>query len=204
MRDLSDYVQVHERIGQFWEKFPWGRIETDVEFPDENTVRCEARVYRSVGTDGTSEREAAAIGHAEERRDAGPVNRTSAVENAETSAVGRALAIMGFSIHKGIASREEVEIAQRKAKAQNGVQKPAQGLPERYVDWLRLSIRSYDQNELADEGDWLAVVGAAKTPQEKKALVERLEAALTDLGGNPKLVRERWERAQAKKEKQGA
>lgn len=59
-----------------------------------------------------------ATGHAEEVRGQGPVNRTSAVENAETSAVGRALAMMG--IHGGeIASLNELEAVGRKEAALN-------------------------------------------------------------------------------------
>lgn len=54
-----------------------------------------------------------ATGHAEEWRDEGYVNKTSAVENAETSAIGRALA--GLGLHGGeYASFNEIEIAQTK------------------------------------------------------------------------------------------
>ena len=51
-----------------------------------------------------------ATGHAEENRKASRINQTSALENAETSAVGRALAFCAF-ISDGIASAEEVSTA---------------------------------------------------------------------------------------------
>ena len=51
-----------------------------------------------------------ATGHAEEKRTASKINMTSALENCETSAIGRALAFLGF-ISDGIASAEEVSSA---------------------------------------------------------------------------------------------
>lgn len=55
----------------------------------------------------------AATGHAFENRSEGYVNKTSYIENCETSAVGRALALLGYEIKRGIASREEMEKADR-------------------------------------------------------------------------------------------
>lgn len=205
-RGLEDYVTVDQRLGEFWEKYPQGRILTEIEYPDENTVRCRAQVFRDYqidwgtpqGVESRVEPKPAATGHAEEKRDEGHVNKTSAVENCETSAVGRALALMGFSIHKGIASREEVEIAQRKAGAMNAPQNAAQSLPERYVDTLRMAIHSKDKSEAFPDGDeWASVVGAATTNDQKKALVEQLEAVARDVGLDPVLIRQRWEASRA-------
>ena len=57
--------------------------------------------------------EPSATGHAFEERTQGYVNKTSYIENCETSAVGRALALLGYEISKGIASREEMAKVQR-------------------------------------------------------------------------------------------
>ena len=57
------------------------------------------------------------VGHAAERDNTGFVNKTSALENCETSAVGRALAFAGFGGDFAIASKEEVENAKAKQKA---------------------------------------------------------------------------------------
>lgn len=54
------------------------------------------------------------VGHAEEYRGASKINRTSAMENCETSAVGRALAWAGYGSANSIATREEVEGAKEK------------------------------------------------------------------------------------------
>ena len=119
-RDLKDYVEVHERVEAFWNDHPDdGSIITHMEYPDEHTVRCHVRIL----THGVLR----ATGHAEEVRGQGLVNTTSAVENCETSAVGRALAVMGYKVKRGIASREEVAAAvaaQAQAKPK-GLQGPS-------------------------------------------------------------------------------
>jgi hypothetical protein len=66
-------------------------------------------VYRDYESD-----KVLATGHAYEQEGSTYINKTSALENCETSAVGRALALAGFEIKKSIASKEEVEAAQAK------------------------------------------------------------------------------------------
>ena len=61
-----------------------------------------------------------ATGHAMEKEGSSYINKTSHIENCETSAVGRALAMLGFEIKKSIASKEEVE----DAKLQQEMMKP--------------------------------------------------------------------------------
>ena len=78
------------------------KIVTDIVSIDKDTVVCKATVH--VG--GTL----IATGHAEERRAASRINQTSALENCETSAVGRALAFCGIT-NDSIASAEEVAAA---------------------------------------------------------------------------------------------
>lgn len=67
-----------------------------------------AEVYRDA-----ADPQPAATGHAYELKSEGYVNRTSHVENAETSAVGRALAMLGLEVKRGIASQEDHGKAQR-------------------------------------------------------------------------------------------
>ena len=88
------------------------KIETEIVSIDKDTVVCKATVH--VG--GTL----IATGHAEERRAASRINQTSALENCETSAVGRALAFCGIT-NDSIASAEEVAAAieQQDKKIQN-------------------------------------------------------------------------------------
>lgn len=105
--NLGDYVMVNERIERFYKKHPKGSIQTRVLKIEDGFVLMQARVYRD------REDKKPTTGHAYEKEGKGFVNKTSYIENCETSAVGRALAMMGFEISKSIASREEMEKVQR-------------------------------------------------------------------------------------------
>ena len=103
--NLDNYETVEQRLAKFWEEFPNGQVFTSVHYYDENRVVFKAEVYRDI-----TDPRPVATGHAEEVRDASPVNRTSHVENSETSAIGRALANWKFqSKTSPRPSREEME-----------------------------------------------------------------------------------------------
>ena len=108
--DLSKYNPVHSRIAEFYKKYPQGRIVTEIVRLNEETgfVCMKANVFRQ-----PDDAEPSGTGHAFEIRNQGYVNTTSFVENCETSAVGRGLAILGFSIENGLASREEMQKVER-------------------------------------------------------------------------------------------
>jgi hypothetical protein len=110
----EEYITVHERIEKFYAKFPQGRIITTILEHDREAgfVLVRAEVYRE-----PDDALPAATGHAYELRSAGHVQQGSYVEVGETSAVGRALALLGFEVRRGIASREEIERGARKQQA---------------------------------------------------------------------------------------
>ena len=110
--DLAQYITVAERIIAFREKFPEGSLQAEILVDDGKRILICAKAFR------TPNDMRPGIGHAEKIRGDGPVNRTSAIENGESSAWGRALAALGFEVKHGIASREEVQIA--KAKEADG------------------------------------------------------------------------------------
>ena len=103
---FEDYVPVAERLERFYERYPEGRVTTSIVQHDLETgfVLMRAEVYR-----GPDDAQPASTGHAFEVRGESYVNKTSYVENAETSSVGRALALLGFEVKRGIASREELQ-----------------------------------------------------------------------------------------------
>lgn len=107
---LDSYVTVAERIAAFYQSYPTGRICTQILEHNEESgfILMRAEIFRS-----TDDASPSSTGHAFEVRGDGYVNRTSYIENAETSAVGRALALLGFEVRRGIASREEMEKATR-------------------------------------------------------------------------------------------
>src|SRR5436190_8706160 len=110
---MQDYVTVAERIEKFYDRFPDGRIVTHIIEHDSERgfILMRAEVYRR-----PDDAQPSATGHAYEYRDAGFVQKTSYIEVCETSAVGRALALCGFEVKRGIASREEMEKQTRMAQ----------------------------------------------------------------------------------------
>lgn len=108
--NLENYVPVSERIQQFWAMYATGRITTEIlqHDSDAGLIVFKASAYRN-----PDDAEPAATGHAFEARGEGYVNKTSYIENCETSAVGRALANLGFEITSGVASREDMQKAER-------------------------------------------------------------------------------------------
>lgn len=105
----KQYAEVHQRILGFWELYPNGSIQT--EKLGDNGTRCDfvARIY-----DGDR---LLATGHAFELQNSSMVNKTSYVENCETSAVGRALGMLGIGATESLSSADEVIIAQAQQEA---------------------------------------------------------------------------------------
>lgn len=113
---FDGYIPVAERIERFYEKFPDGRICTSIIEHDAESgfILMRAEVFRT-----PEDASPAATGHAFEVRGESYVNKTSYIENAETSSVGRALALLGFEVKRGIASREEMEKTSRMQEAKS-------------------------------------------------------------------------------------
>lgn len=106
----KDYIDVAQRINGFWELFPEGRITTEWLELTEAWAVCQATVWNMDAI--------VAQGTAYEVKGASNINKTSYVENCETSAIGRALGIAGIGSTDSIASANEVAnaIKQQDAK----------------------------------------------------------------------------------------
>jgi hypothetical protein len=88
--DLTQYQTVQERIDLFWQKYPAGRINVElVSFTPEQVV-FKAEIFAN-----RDECDPITVDFAEERLGSSPVNKTSFVENCATSAVGRAISMLG-------------------------------------------------------------------------------------------------------------
>ena len=101
----KDYVDVATRLQAFRQMYPEGCIETvrNKETPDD-VAEFEAFVR-------TEDGRLLATGHAREVQSSSMINKTSFVENAETSAIGRALGHVGIGSTQSIASVEELTSA---------------------------------------------------------------------------------------------
>ena len=110
----KQYAEVKERIKAFRMLWPDGYIKTHVELIDEDTCMATAEVGQSY-PDGDR---IFGTGTAMEVRTASRINQVSFVENAETSAVGRALGLLGLGINAAVASAEEVRAVERATERQ--------------------------------------------------------------------------------------
>lgn len=105
----KEYKTVALRIEEFRKKHPGHTILTELVEANDTLVIVKA----TISWEGV----VIATGYAEEVRTASKINRTSALENAETSAVGRALAFFGLGGSE-IASADEVANAINQQNAQ--------------------------------------------------------------------------------------
>ena len=106
--NLDNYETVEDRLVKFWDDHTDGRINTSIHYYDDTRILVRAEVYFD-----REDVRPVATGYAEELRGASPVNRTSHAENAETSAIGRALANCGYAAKGARPSREEMQKVQR-------------------------------------------------------------------------------------------
>ena len=99
----ADYAEVAERLPLFWKDCPRGRIITELIVDDGTRIVMRAELYADIADPVPT-----TTGWAEEIRGSSMVNKTSALENTETSCVGRALANYQFQGSKKRASLEEM------------------------------------------------------------------------------------------------
>ena len=140
----KQYKTVAARVNDFREQFgPGYGLLTEIVHADETVVRMKALIISPEGA-------IVATGHAEEYRDSSKINKTSALENAETSAIGRALAAFGLGGTE-FASADEV------ARAITG--KPCAPVVEEAIE------------------DWLAAIDEAASMEELEATYHKAIAA---------------------------
>jgi len=157
---FQDYVTVAERIEKFYERYPDGRIITHIieHDPERGFILMRAEVYRNA-----DDALPAATGHAYELKTEGYIQRTSYIEVCETSSVGRALAMAGFEVRRGIASREEMEKMARFSQEKTAKREPASPAPA--------SPKKQPPAEKAATPDLLA------TDEQKAEILKYLEKA---------------------------
>jgi hypothetical protein len=100
----KEYITVNERVLAFLETYPNWSIHTKLIRADADECLMITEIIDDNGV-------LRSTGHAYERADGSQINKTSHVENCETSAVGRALGFIGIGIVNSIATADEVSHA---------------------------------------------------------------------------------------------
>lgn len=111
----KNYACVFARVAAFRTICPEGSITTDIVSMEDGVVTMKATVADETGR-------VLSTGYAQEKEQNSYINKTSYIENCETSAVGRALGMLGIGTDAGMASAEEVANA---INQQTEMQKPA-------------------------------------------------------------------------------
>ncbi len=97
----KDYIEVNQRILGFRQLYPNGSIETEILNMQDGTVTIKAIVKDN--------EKILATGHAQEKEGSSFINKVSYIENCETSAVGRALGILGIGADTSVRSFDEMQ-----------------------------------------------------------------------------------------------
>ncbi len=117
MFNLEDYETVEERLIKFWKDHPDGQIHTELLDSANGRFIVMARIFRT-----EADSRPWTSGLAEETIQGRGVNATSALENCETSAIGRALANAGYATKGKRPSVEEMQKVQRAAQVRTQVE----------------------------------------------------------------------------------
>jgi hypothetical protein len=131
--NLQDYETVESRLEKWWKDYPDGRVSTKIEQATDTRYIVSAELFKT-----EADAKACATGLASESISDRGVNSTSALENCETSAIGRALANAGYAAKGKRASREEMtKVVQLQAVPQSFTVDRTEPLPISNEDWVK-------------------------------------------------------------------
>jgi hypothetical protein len=131
--NLADYETVESRLEKWWKDYPDGRVATKIEQASDTRYIVSAELYKT-----EADAKPCAIGLASESITDRGVNSTSALENCETSAIGRALANAGYAAKGKRASREEMnKVVQLQAVPQTFSVDRTEPLQLSNEDWVK-------------------------------------------------------------------
>ena len=124
----NEYILVKDRVLYFNENYPNGKIETELL----SEINSEMVVMKATITPDVDNPTRIFTGFSQATWGDGYINKTAAMENCETSAVGRALGMMGIGVIDSIASADEINKAQTQPKytpkKTSDVQRPIIGI----------------------------------------------------------------------------
>lgn len=162
------YATVAERIHLFYDRHPLGRIQTELVSRTPNEVIFKALVFRT-----SEDSVPSATGWAAEREGDGEINLVACLENTETSAVGRALANLGFTAARERPGAEEMAKASR-ARARLRIA-PNDGPPNSLVTDLYALIDRAQRQGLRSRraSRWRSILATGSVPTSTLLRCER-------------------------------
>jgi hypothetical protein len=153
MFNLQDYETVEERLTKYWKDHPDGQIHTKVIEASASRFIVEASIFRT-----EADPRPWTTGLAEETVQGRGVNATSALENCETSAIGRALANAGYATKGKRASREEMAKVAKGAEVKASIDEvkakmadtskeyvPVQKADDPWTQWEAAPVQTLEQ-----------------------------------------------------------
>ena len=137
MFNLEDYETVEERLVKFWKDYPDGQIQTKLLESTVSRFIVEASIFRT-----EADPRPWTTGLAEETVQGRGVNATSALENCETSAIGRALANAGYATKGKRASREEMGKVSRGLEVKANIENVKAKMAETSKEYIPVPVES--------------------------------------------------------------
>ena len=194
----KDYVEVNERIKAFRKLYPNGSIQTEMISNIDGV--CIFKAIVGYYNEDATILKVLGTGTAYEKENSTFINKTSYIENCETSAVGRALGMCGFGIDKSVASAEEVINAINnqsltKEDAENYVLdfgkhagKHLNELPNNYLHWL------YENNSNCKQMiDLLGLVKSEDEIAETIIIIQRIMKLIDETGIDLDKIKTKYE-----------
>ena len=163
----KEYKTVAYRIAEFREQYGDSLgVSTDIVAIDDAVVVVKAMI----AGDGF----VLATGHAEENRDNSQINKTSALENCETSAIGRALAVLGFA---GTEFASADEVATAITQQSRGEKTRSSEMSDKQLSYIESLVEQLQLSQ--DEADKrLTWIREHPTKNNASALIEKLKIQL--------------------------
>ena len=131
MFNLQDYETVEERLTKFWKDHPDGQIHTELLDSTNSRFIVMARIFRT-----EADARPWTSGLAEETIQGRGVNATSALENCETSAIGRALANAGYATKGKRPSMEEMQKVQRATEVATSIEQVKKKMAQTATEYV--------------------------------------------------------------------
>ena len=166
----KEYAEVNQRVKAFRMLYPNGAITTDIVSLNDGIVVIKATIRDEEG-------KTLATGYAYEKENSTFINKTSFIENCETSAVGRALGMCGIGIDVSIASYEEVANAIENQKKEAPNKSTTKGAStSNYTDDYRKKLIEYCQSQKVDMKEIAKAYGinGATTQERFKEVLKEL------------------------------